>query len=140
MQQNAQGQAMRARGEKTMATFLVTGATGLIGRQFTRLLLSRPDDDRVTLVVRASSKAKLATLVDQWPHSDRVKLVTGDLGEPLLGVSEADRDELRGTVDHVVHLAALYDLTAEDRKSTRLNSSHSQISYAVFCLKKKTCT
>src|SRR5256886_8825245 len=28
-------------------------------------------------------------------------------------------------------------MTAEDRKSTRLNSSHSQISYAVFCLKKK---
>src|SRR2546427_3810909 len=28
----------------------------------------------------------------------------------------------------------------EDRKSTRLNSSHSQISYAVFCLKKKTRT
>src|SRR5438270_10652303 len=27
--------------------------------------------------------------------------------------------------------------TEEDRKSTRLNSSHSQISYAVFCLKKK---
>src|SRR2546427_2206555 len=30
---------------------------------------------------------------------------------------------------------AVYD--AVDRKSTRLNSSHSQISYAVFCLKKK---
>src|SRR5688572_32069824 len=30
------------------------------------------------------------------------------------------------------------DLHVEDRKSTRLNSSHSQISYAVFCLKKKT--
>src|SRR2546427_3322526 len=28
--------------------------------------------------------------------------------------------------------------TRLDRKSTRLNSSHSQISYAVFCLKKKT--
>src|SRR2546430_6126463 len=28
-------------------------------------------------------------------------------------------------------------LALEDRKSTRLNSSHSQISYAVFCLKKK---
>src|SRR2546430_8795941 len=28
----------------------------------------------------------------------------------------------------------------QDRKSTRLNSSHSQISYAVFCLKKKTTT
>src|SRR2546430_8910035 len=33
---------------------------------------------------------------------------------------------------------ALYE--AGDRKSTRLNSSHSQISYAVFCLKKKKKT
>src|SRR2546430_10410977 len=30
------------------------------------------------------------------------------------------------------------DRVSVDRKSTRLNSSHSQISYAVFCLKKKT--
>src|SRR2546430_4498890 len=30
-----------------------------------------------------------------------------------------------------------FNNAAEDRKSTRLNSSHSQISYAVFCLKKK---
>src|SRR3972149_4612005 len=30
--------------------------------------------------------------------------------------------------------------TRRDRKSTRLNSSHSQISYAVFCLKKKALT
>src|SRR2546430_7596138 len=34
-------------------------------------------------------------------------------------------------LDHLV------ELVDEDRKSTRLNSSHSQISYAVFCLKKK---
>src|SRR5258708_14629011 len=32
----------------------------------------------------------------------------------------------------------LADKVAEDRKSTRLNSSHQIISYAVFCLKKKT--
>src|SRR3712207_7789413 len=31
------------------------------------------------------------------------------------------------------------DLAVRDRKSTRLNSSHANISYAVFCLKKKTC-
>src|SRR5256885_8294679 len=31
-------------------------------------------------------------------------------------------------------------LPPEDRKSTRLNSSHLVISYAVFCLKKKRCT
>src|SRR3712207_8393597 len=32
------------------------------------------------------------------------------------------------------------DLEVEDRKSTRLNSSHANISYAVFCLKKKKIT
>src|SRR3712207_6928289 len=31
-------------------------------------------------------------------------------------------------------------LPAQDRKSTRLNSSHANISYAVFCLKKKNIT
>src|SRR5438309_6386319 len=44
----------------------------------------------------------------------------------------ADLDPLRLTRRDVPA-----DLTAEDRKSTRLNSSHSSISYAVFCLKKK---
>src|SRR5699024_12713721 len=33
--------------------------------------------------------------------------------------------------------ALLYNLAEQDRKSTRLNSSHVSISYAVFCLKKK---
>src|SRR5258707_9786063 len=36
------------------------------------------------------------------------------------------------------HLSAVYPASSrEDRKSTRLNSSHANISYAVFCLKKK---
>src|SRR5437588_8522580 len=34
-------------------------------------------------------------------------------------------------------LALTYDASLRDRKSTRLNSSHTVISYAVFCLKKK---
>src|SRR5688500_20044579 len=34
---------------------------------------------------------------------------------------------------------AFEDVVEEDRKSTRLNSSHLVISYAVFCLKKKKC-
>src|SRR5256885_10813478 len=44
-----------------------------------------------------------------------------------------DRDyllELEPTVTH-------YEVSEQDRKSTRLNSSHLVISYAVFCLKKK---
>src|SRR5438309_2973595 len=37
----------------------------------------------------------------------------------------------------VAHLVEKYMDSGPDRKSTRLNSSHSSISYAVFCLKKK---
>src|SRR5689334_23749361 len=43
------------------------------------------------------------------------------------GEGDQDREETRSNVF----------TAAEDRKSTRLNSSHSSISYAVFCLKKK---
>src|SRR5438270_5391840 len=39
--------------------------------------------------------------------------------------------------DHPLIQGYDQDAFAADRKSTRLNSSHSQISYAVFCLKKK---
>src|SRR5207248_9638693 len=39
--------------------------------------------------------------------------------------------------DEILVALLLLDLDAEDRKSTRLNSSHRTISYAVFCLKKK---
>src|SRR2546430_13135070 len=43
-----------------------------------------------------------------------------------------------GTLGRVFpHSAQRVDGNTQDRKSTRLNSSHSQISYAVFCLKKK---
>src|SRR5262245_62354219 len=54
----------------------------------------------------------------------------------------ADRDEMRQE-DRAPLLAALdqfdeiFAVLKEDRKSTRLNSSHLGISYAVFCLKKK---
>src|SRR5688572_4549491 len=41
------------------------------------------------------------------------------------------------TVDNTASLSTVIEKVPGDRKSTRLNSSHSQISYAVFCLKKK---
>src|SRR2546430_10082608 len=45
---------------------------------------------------------------------------------------------VRPVVARVLEL--LLQHSSKDRKSTRLNSSHSQISYAVFCLKKKKRT
>src|SRR5205085_4842866 len=43
----------------------------------------------------------------------------------------------REAIGNAVIVCGNLDVIIEDRKSTRLNSSHSQISYAVFCLKKK---
>src|SRR2546430_13134494 len=44
---------------------------------------------------------------------------------------------LRPAIESAIARHGLSDHVRLDRKSTRLNSSHSQISYAVFCLKKK---
>src|SRR5438128_4732822 len=52
---------------------------------------------------------------------------------PCLGtIEEAERVVREHQIDHV-----FVALQGRDRKSTRLNSSHGSISYAVFCLKKK---
>src|SRR5699024_12881022 len=63
--------------------------------------------------------------------------------DPEVGAVDAQLVRADGDVDRVVeHLAggeaALGGAAAVDRKSTRLNSSHVSISYAVFCLKKKS--
>src|SRR5205809_3196586 len=56
-------------------------------------------------------------------------------GKPDIGLSTAERF-VTETVAEIV-AAHRAGLTTPDRKSTRLNSSHGYISYAVFCLKKK---
>src|SRR5438874_10343208 len=57
---------------------------------------------------------------DGRPECETPELQRLDLAEPLL---------------HLASLGVSFD--EADRKSTRLNSSHVEISYAVFCLKKK---
>src|SRR5258707_2832718 len=52
-------------------------------------------------------------------------------------LSFADRFRRRFGRDPIWMAVAGYDAGRIDRKSTRLNSSHANISYAVFCLKKK---
>src|SRR3712207_8066675 len=56
---------------------------------------------------------------------------SGADGGLVLALADAQRGVAPG------QSAVLYDPEPEDRKSTRLNSSHANISYAVFCLKKK---
>src|SRR5690606_41905918 len=59
-------------------------------------------------------------------------LFRSDAGELLADVGGIDGDAVAAAVRGVKR-----ELLEQDRKSTRLNSSHVKISYAVFCLKKK---
>src|SRR5699024_12863561 len=55
-----------------------------------------------------------------------------------VSIISGDRDTLQLATEHVkIRIPKTKQGRTEDRKSTRLNSSHVSISYAVFCLKKK---
>src|SRR2546430_9837629 len=70
-------------------------------------------------------------------RSRRDPLVTRHGGEHgNIGVGE-ERQGLQRSAEDILSRARGRRRLDRDRKSTRLNSSHSQISYAVFCLKKK---
>src|SRR3712207_8390686 len=70
-------------------------------------------------------------------HGDQV--VVGPVGEP---VHDVERNAHEHAFDDALPPGGLVEVprvrAERDRKSTRLNSSHANISYAVFCLKKKT--
>src|SRR5699024_11854587 len=85
-----------------------------------------------------------------FPTRRSSDLLRGEHGEgrPVLGRLVIGEDDVRriaaGTADHEPvqlrphgHHLPVRAGDEEDRKSTRLNSSHVSISYAVFCLKKK---
>ena len=103
-----------------MPTYFVTGATGFIGRRLVERLLAREGDIHVLL--RPGSEERLERL----GPSERIHAVSGDLAEPFLGVDEATRDALRGTVDHFFHLAAIYDMTADETQNALLNVGGTQ--------------
>ena len=98
--------------------YFVTGATGFIGRNLVELLLER--DGTIYVLVREGSQGRLAELRNRWGvDEERVVGIVGDLSQRRLGVSDADVERLRGEVDHLFHLAAIYDMKA-DAESQRV--------------------
>ena len=74
----------------------------------------RPGDGR-------ARARRLEELISRWGADEgRIVPVVGDLTAPLLGVSDADRKTLAG-VDHFFHLAAVYDMEADDETNRQLN-------------------
>jgi NAD(P)-dependent dehydrogenase (short-subunit alcohol dehydrogenase family) len=102
-------------------SYFVTGATGFIGRHLVERLLEREGD--IHVLVREGSEEKLDALLETWGRPERVKPVLGDLTQPALGV---DADALKGKIDHFFHLAAIYDMAADEERNALLNVGGTQ--------------
>ena len=101
--------------------YFVTGATGFIGKFLLESLLAR-EGAIVHVLVREGSRDKLENqLLRYGDDASRIVPVIGDVTEPGL-VSSADFKKLAGKIDHVFHLAALYDMTMSDEHADRINN------------------
>ena len=101
--------------------YFVTGATGFIGRRLVKTLLARRGST-VHFLLREESAAKLPELLAYWGVGKaRALPVYGDLTSKKLGVSAEDIKRLKGQIDHVYHLAAVYDLAADEESQVEVN-------------------
>ena len=101
--------------------YFVTGATGFIGKRLVKALLARRGAT-VHFLVRPGSEGKVADLLEFWGAAkNRAIAVSGDLTSKKLGVSADDIKALKGKVDHVYHLAAVYDLSADEESQVQVN-------------------
>ena len=94
--------------------YLVTGGTGFLGRHLIDDLIATRKGT-IYVVVRPSSKGKFRELSKRWgAEAERVVPLSGDLSKKKLGISPAEIAKLKGKIDHIFHLAAIYDITNED--------------------------
>jgi NAD(P)-dependent dehydrogenase (short-subunit alcohol dehydrogenase family) len=101
--------------------YFVTGATGFIGKRLVKALLARRGAT-VYFLLRPESEAKVAGLLEYWGTTKaRAVPVFGDLTTKKLGVASEDIKKLKGHVDHLYHLAAVYDLSADEESQVQVN-------------------
>lgn len=101
--------------------YFVTGATGFIGKRLVKKLLARRGST-VYFLMREESAGKLPDLLAYWGVSKtRAIPVYGDLTSKKLGVASDVIKSLKGQIDHLYHLAAVYDLGADEESQVAVN-------------------
>lgn len=100
--------------------YFLTGGTGFIGRFLVEKLLAR--GGTVHVLVREQSQGKLDVLRERWGADEtQVKAVIGDLTSKNLGIDAKTMKDLEGTIDHFFHLAAVYDMGADEEAQQAAN-------------------
>lgn len=101
--------------------YFVTGATGFIGKRLVKKLLERKGAV-VYFLLRQESEGKVVGMRQYWGVSAaRAVPVFGDLTSKKLGVTSDSLKKLKGQIDHFYHLAAVYDLGADEASQIAVN-------------------
>ena len=101
--------------------YFVTGATGFIGKRLVKALLARRGAT-VYFLLRPGSEAKVPDLLAYWGAAKgRAVPVLGDLTSKKLGVAADQIKALKGHIDQMYHLAAVYDLSADEESQVAVN-------------------
>lgn len=121
--------------DATHEQFLISGASGFLGRELLKVLLAGPPGDRFVLLARRGS---IPALARRLPATERITILPADLETGRCGLGEADyRTALEGTT-RILHLAAAvrFDLPLEEARRVNVGGTECMLEIAAEARRK----